>query len=107
MLLYNAPQAAGDQISIGGGAKVTLSAMPSGLYQGLSIFHDRNSTNQIVVQGKNTLLTITGSIYAASATLNVTTNADLNFTRSAFDSLPGIVVSDLVDSGGSTINVTM
>ena len=82
VLLYNAPKAARRPDQHRRRRNVTLSAMATGAYQGLSIFQDRNSTNQMVVQGKNTLLTITGSIYAASASLNVTTGADLDFTRS-------------------------
>jgi ABC-type nitrate/sulfonate/bicarbonate transport system permease component len=52
---------------------VTLSSS----YQGIEIFQDRNSTAPISLSGKGAM-TITGILYAAKATLNVTGNGGLD-----------------------------
>jgi hypothetical protein len=75
VMIYNAPQSNSDVISIAGSGNITLSPMLTGPYSGLLLFQDRTATAPVSISGSSgTTMTITGTFYAASATLSVTGN---------------------------------
>jgi hypothetical protein len=75
VLIYNAPQSTSDKIDISGQGSIVLSPMLTGPYQGILLFQDRTSTAPVNISGSSgVVMNITGTFYAASATLNVTGN---------------------------------
>ncbi|MCI0358783.1 MAG: pilus assembly protein TadG-related protein [Planctomycetaceae bacterium] len=70
VMIYNAPQSNTDVISIGGTGSIVMSPPTSGIYTGLTLFQDRESTNEMSVQGGG-LMDITGTFYCANGTLAI------------------------------------
>lgn len=101
VVIYIAQQSGKDAISVTGQATISLTAPTSGAYQGVAIFQDRSSNAPLAVSGRGSL-DITGSIYAAAATLNISGNGKAQvFSRGS------VVVDDLIVSGnGLTINAS-
>ena len=100
VLIYNAPASSSDIISFSTDGNVQLSAMTSGTWAGITLFQARSAANAINVSGTG-VLNITGTIYAAAATLNVTGNAgvDSHGTLDTFGT--SLILNDLdVSSGG-------
>lgn len=58
----------GGSVTIGGGAKLNLTAPSSGTYAGMLLYQDRNNTNTINIANGSTT-NMTGTIYAAGATV--------------------------------------
>jgi hypothetical protein len=107
VLLYNAPRSISDTISLTGNGKVILSAMTSGLYQGITLFQDRSSTAAITITG-NGNLNIAGAIYAAHATLDITGNGGLDDQGNPLDSVGlALIVYDLKISGNGSFATTV
>jgi hypothetical protein len=105
VLLYNAPASSGDTISISGKGSVSLSAITSGPYQGLTIFQDRNSTTAISITGNGSTV-ISGTIYAAKATLSITGNGGLDSKGNPLDQIGSLLlVADLSISGNGSFRV--
>ena len=77
VMIYNAPTSKNDVISLAGTAQGNLTPPTSGPYQGITIFQDRNSTTPMSVTG-NGQLTMSGTLYAASALLTVAGNGAVN-----------------------------
>jgi hypothetical protein len=75
VLLFNAPVSEGDAINLAGKGVVVMSPLNSGLYQGFTIVQDPYSTLPVNVTG-NGKMNITGTIYAAHASLNLTANGN-------------------------------
>jgi len=73
VLICNEPSISLDDINIAGSGQITMSPMTTGIYQGITLWQDRTSTNPINVTGEGET-NITGTIYAACAKLNVTCN---------------------------------
>ncbi|MGH7140312.1 MAG: MBG domain-containing protein, partial [Pirellulales bacterium] len=97
--IYNAPQSG--TISVTGNGTITLTPPAAGTYQGIGIFQDRSSNAPITISG-NGSLGVTGSIYAAAATLNISGNAQTQVYGKG-----SLVVYDLIDSGnGLTIDAS-
>ena len=75
VMIFNAPTANSDTISMSGGGNVFLTPMTTGPYQGISLFQTRESTAALSVSGSSgASMVISGTFYAAGATLNVTGN---------------------------------
>jgi hypothetical protein len=89
----------GSGISITGQGQVTLSPMTSGIYQGITLFENRNSSAGISVTG-NGNMNITGTIYAADSTLSIKGNGTGNNIGSQY------VSYDLSLTGNGDINIT-
>src|SRR5262249_41913299 len=72
VMIFNAPQAPSDTISITGsdGGSVYLTPPTSGLYQGLTLFQDRDSGNTLTVSGGGAFF-VTGTFYAADALMKI------------------------------------
>ena len=71
VLLYNVPAADSDAVSLNRQGGVSFTPPTTGIYQGMSVFQARSSNVALAVTGgRNT--TITGTFYAAHATLNIT-----------------------------------
>lgn len=99
VMIYNGGSNPGS-VSLSGQGNITISPPTSGTYQGISIFQDPIATNSISLSG-NGVMNITGAIYAANATLNVTGNGtgNTNFLGSQY------IVKDLNLSGNGNITV--
>jgi phosphodiesterase/alkaline phosphatase D-like protein len=118
VLLYNAPGSSSDGITIGGQAVVSLSGLSAsqladlGLtssqyagFVGLAIFQDRTSTAGLSLSGQGSL-NITGTIYAASATVKISSNGSLNLQGDAARKFGShLLVSDLTVSGNGSVAV--
>ena len=70
VMIVNAPQSNSDTISITGTGTINLSPMTTGLYQGLSLWQTRASTNTLTVSGGGSG-SVTGTFYAQHGTLKV------------------------------------
>jgi hypothetical protein len=70
VMIVNAPQSNADVISITGTGTVNLTPMTTGLYQGISLWQTRTSTNTLTVSGGGGG-SITGTFYAQHGTLKV------------------------------------
>jgi putative Flp pilus-assembly TadE/G-like protein len=68
VMIVNAPQSNSDTISITGTGAVNLSPPTTGLYQGISLWQTRASTNTITVAGGGSG-SVTGTFYAQHGTL--------------------------------------
>jgi hypothetical protein len=68
VMIVNAPQSNSDTISITGTGTINLSPPTSGLYQGISLWQTRTSTNTITVSGGGAG-SVTGTFYAQHGTL--------------------------------------
>lgn len=77
VLIYNEPAISSDTISISGNGAITMSPMLTGIYQGITLWQDRNSNVPVSITG-NGKLNITGTIYVAGAPLNITGNGANN-----------------------------
>jgi hypothetical protein len=75
MMMYNAGTGTSDGIKLTGNpnGSVTITPLTSGTYQGLSFFQDRLATENLSITG-NGAFNITGTIYAANATLKIAGN---------------------------------
>jgi hypothetical protein len=89
VMIYNAPARSTDVINLSGQGAVTLTALTDGAYADMTLFQARNSTNPITLVG-NSAMNITGTIYAASAVINLSGNG-------------GLIASDLI---GKDMNVS-
>jgi hypothetical protein len=118
VLLYNAPAKSSDGINFTGQGDVSLTGLTAaqlaglGLsapqyagLQGLAIFQDRNSTATLSLSGQGNV-NITGTIYAAAATIKVTGNGSLNLKGSALKNLGShLIAADLTVTGNGGVNL--
>jgi hypothetical protein len=101
VLIFTAPQSTSDKIDISGQGSIILSPMLTGPYQGILLFQDRTSTAPVNISGSSGVtMNITGTFYAASATLNVTGNGAQQTIGSQYISY------DLVLGGNGTYYCT-
>jgi Flp pilus assembly protein TadG len=70
VMIVNAPQKNSDVIGITGTGAINISPMTTGLYQGISFWQTRTSTNTLTVSGGGSG-SITGTFYAQHGTLKV------------------------------------
>jgi hypothetical protein len=73
VMIVNAPQSNSDVINITGTGTINLSPMTTGLYQGISLWQARTSTNTLTVAGGGSG-SITGTFYAQHGLLKVSGN---------------------------------
>jgi hypothetical protein len=118
VLLYNAPGTTGAGITFSGNTQVTLTGLSAaelvslGLtapqfagLQGLAIFQDRNSTAAISLSNSSQV-TITGSMYAADATVAISGTASLNLVGNAAKKFSAhLIVGDLTVSNSGVVDV--
>jgi hypothetical protein len=87
-------------LNLGGNGSVTLSPLTSGIYQGISVFQSRSNTSDMQIAGSGSF-NISGTLYAAKATMKVAGNGDNIASQ--------IISNQLLNNGGGnsgTINVT-
>jgi hypothetical protein len=70
VMIVNAPQSNSDNVKIAGTGAINLSPPTSGLYQGISLWQTRASTNTLEVSGGGSG-SVTGTFYAQHGTLKV------------------------------------
>src|SRR5581483_7171953 len=70
VMIFNAPTANSDVVSISGTGSIFMSPPPDGIYKGLTLFQDRESTNTMSVSGGG-FMDITGTFYCANGTLDI------------------------------------
>ena len=92
VLIYNAAVSAGDQINVNGSGSLKLSPMTTGTWAGMAIFQARTSAAAIVVSGSGSL-NVTGTIYAASAAVDIQGSGVIDTFGSS------LIADDLNDSG--------
>jgi Flp pilus assembly protein TadG len=83
---------ASGSISLAGQGQVILSPPTSGIYQGITLFQTRSSTQVVTITG-NGLFNITGTLYAAGALMKVTGNGDASISSQ-------IIADQLQNKGG-------
>jgi len=93
VMIYNASTSTSDKIDLSGQGTCTLSPPTTGPYQGFALFQDRTSSTPMNVTGNGTM-TLTGTLYAAGATLNVTGNGTT-------DLIGGQYISNSLVTGGN------
>jgi hypothetical protein len=76
VMIYDAAQGENDGINVTGRGSVTLSAMTEGTYRGIVLFEGRGSNTPIRIAG-NGFLHLTGAVYAAGATVQISGNGQL------------------------------
>jgi hypothetical protein len=112
-LIVNAPGGAGDALNFTGQGTVTLRA-PTNLtgayapYNGLVIFQDPASTVAINVTGQ-AKLSLTGTLYAPRASLNITGNGIVAtaITNSPANPIGAVIVADLDVTGNGLLSITV
>jgi hypothetical protein len=98
VMIVNRPNSNSDVININGTGAINISPMTTGLYRGISIWQDRNSTNTISVAG-NGNTQIRGTFYAQHGMLNVTGNGSADVIGSQYISY------DMKVNGGGAFNI--
>jgi hypothetical protein len=98
VMIYNAPTSTSDKIDLSGQGTCTLSAPTNGPYQGFTLFQDRTSTVPVNVTGQGAM-SITGSFYAAAATLKITGNGTTDVIGGQY------VAYDLITGGNGSFGV--
>src|SRR5262249_5591179 len=100
VMIVNAPRNGqnSDTISINGTGVINITPMTTGIYQGISLWQVRSSTNPIYVSGNGGSV-MTGTFYSAKGTLNVTGNGTNDVIGSQYISY------DVVVNGNGAFNV--
>jgi hypothetical protein len=100
VMIYNAPQKSNDIVSIQGSGKGAVNVTPpsSGLYQGISIFQDRNFATSMNISG-NGNFSFLGTFYAAKALLKISGNSPNNYIGSQY------ITYDLSVSGTGGVQI--
>jgi hypothetical protein len=70
VMIVNAPKSNSDVVNITGTGTINLSPMTTGIYQGISLWQTRTSTNTLTVSGGGAG-SVTGTFYAQHGTLKV------------------------------------
>jgi hypothetical protein len=70
VMIFNAPTSNSHVIDISGTGSIIMSPPTSGIYKGLTLFQDRESTNEMSVQGGG-YMDIAGTFYCANGTLGI------------------------------------
>src|SRR5262249_38671575 len=97
--IVNAPQSNSDVINLSGSGSVNFTPPTSGLYQGITLWQQRSSTNTVYVTGNGNQL-MTGTFYTQHGILNVTGNGLNNV-------IGGQYISDqLIVNGGGAFSVS-
>jgi hypothetical protein len=99
VMIYNAPAAASDSISLTGSGNVTLSPPTSGRYAGITLFQDRNSSVTATITGDSGFK-VTGTFYIAGAKLKVTGNSNVALLGSQ------LISRDLTIGGNASLTIT-
>ena len=97
VMIYNAPTSNSDNINLSGTGAITLTPPTSGVYQGISIFQQRDATVQpsVNVSGNGTApLQISGTFYVPGGLLSVTGNGTQDTIGSQY-------ISDTLTLGGN------
>jgi Putative Flp pilus-assembly TadE/G-like len=100
VLIYTNPgNGNSDGISVAGQGSVSISAMQTGPYAGITFWQDRTSSVTGTISGSSGTTSITGTFYFAGALLNVTGNGGVVNLGSQY-------ISNNLNMGGSgTINI--
>ena len=85
VVIFNAPQNSNDIVSIQGSGKGAVYVTPpsTGIYQGISVFQDRNWDTSMNISG-NGNFTFLGTFYAAKAYLKISGNSPSNSIGSQY-----------------------
>jgi hypothetical protein len=99
VMIYNAPKISTDAIDLSGGGTITLSGPTSGVYAGISLFQDRNSSVGASITGGSGM-SITGTFYLAGAPVKITGNSTTAILGSQY------ISRDLTVGGTASLTVT-
>jgi hypothetical protein len=98
VMIYNAPMSQTDAINLNGQGAITITPMTTGPYQGISFFQDRTAVAPVNVTG-NGNMHISGTFYAAGASVKITGNSSNDVVGSQF------ISNDLTLSGNGSISI--
>jgi hypothetical protein len=98
VMIFNAPQSNSDVVNVSGSGSVNWTPPTTGIYQGISIFQDRDATATVSVSGNGGMY-ITGTFYAADALMNISGSGTNNYIGSQYISY------DLALGGNGNINI--
>jgi hypothetical protein len=73
VMIVNAPQSNSDRINVNGLGAINMSPPTTGIYQGISLWQARYSTNEVDISGSGAT-SMTGTFYAQHGLLKVTGN---------------------------------
>jgi Putative Flp pilus-assembly TadE/G-like len=104
VMIYNAPSTSSDVISLTGNTVLNLSPMTTGTYAGLTIFQSRTSTAPVSLVG-NSGSSITGTIYAAAAAVDITGNSNTDIGSQFISSTLDIIGNTAFKVGGPEATV--
>ncbi len=82
-MIFNDPGSNSDVVNVSGSGSVNWTPPTNGIYQGLSIFQDRDATAPVGISGGGNMY-ITGTFYAAAALMNITGNGANNYIGSQY-----------------------
>jgi hypothetical protein len=103
VVIYNAPASSSDGISVSGLGSVTLSPPASGTYQGISLFQSRTSAAAVNLTNSG-VLSMSGTLYAAGAVVNVSGSARLTVQGNGVSAFPAqVIAADLSVTFGGTV----
>jgi hypothetical protein len=98
VMIYNAPRKVSDVLDFAGNGNLDITPITSGVYQGISLFQDRNSAAKLSITGNGGLVTsVLGTIYAANALFTISGNGGLDGSQ--------VVVNQLKVVGDGDFNV--
>jgi hypothetical protein len=105
-LIYNTSgTSSAGPIVIATSGEVQMSPSYSGAYQGISMFQDRGVTQPLALTGNGGTATISGLVYAPSATVVLWGNGNGNGKKST-DTLGGaFICSSMYAAGSGDINI--
>jgi hypothetical protein len=98
VMIVNLPKSNSDVITISGTGAIDISPMMTGLYRGISIWQQRDSTNTISVTG-NGNTQVRGTFYAQHGLLNITGNGGTDVIGSQYISY------DMKVNGGGAFKI--
>ena len=93
VMIVNAPRSNSHVINISGNGQINLTPITEGIYKGISLWQERDSTNEVAISGNGTSQ-ITGTFYVAGGTLSVTGNGGQDVLGSQY-------ISNLLKIGGN------
>jgi hypothetical protein len=100
VMIYNAPKKNSDVLNFAGNGDLNITPITNGIYQGISLFQDRNSSATLSIVGNGGVVTsVLGTIYAPKALFTIAGNGGLDGSQ--------VIVDQLKVSGNGDFRVNL